>query len=116
MTTREFLNAIVSANLSDEMTEKANALIASLDKRNSARKAKPSKTAVANEPIKQAIVEYLTANGQKVASEIGEGLNISTQKASALCRQLVEGGVLSVNDVKVAKKGTLKAYSVKQFT
>ena len=113
MTTREFLNAIVSANLSDEMTEKANALIASLDKRNSARKAKPSKTAVANEPIKQAIVEYLTTNGQKVASEIGEGLNISTQKASALCRQLVEGGVLTVNDVKVAKKGTLKAYSVK---
>ena len=113
MTTREFLNAIVSANLSDEMTEKANALIASLDKRNSARKAKPSKTAVANEPIKQAIVEYLTANGQKVASEIGEGLNISTQKASALCRQLVESGMLTVSDVKVAKKGTLKAYSVK---
>ena len=113
MTTREFLNAIVSANLSDEMTEKANALIASLDKRNSARKAKPSKTAVANEPIKQAIVEYLTANGQKVSSEIGEGLNISTQKASALCRQLVESGMLTVSDVKVAKKGTLKAYSVK---
>lgn len=113
MTTREFLNNVISRNITDEDVEKAKALLVGLDKRNSARKAKPSKTAVANEPIKQAIVEYLTANGQKVASEIGEGLNISTQKASALCRQLVEGGMLTVSDVKVAKKGTLKAYSVK---
>lgn len=113
MTTREFLNNVISRNITDEDVEKAKALLVGLDKRNSARKAKPSKTAVANEPIKQAIVEYLTANGQKVASEIGEGLNISTQKASALCRQLVESGMLTVSDVKVAKKGTLKAYSVK---
>ena len=112
MTTREFLNAIVSANLSDEMTDKAKALIASLDKRNSARKAKPSKTAVANEPIKKAIVDYLTNNGKKVASEIGEGLSITTQKASALCRQLVAEGRVVVEEVKVPKKGTLKAYSV----
>ena len=116
MTTREFLNSVVSANISVEMTEKANALIMALDKRNSQRKAKPSKTAVANEPIKAEIVNFLTSNGTKVASEIGEGLNITTQKASALCRQLVESGVLTVSDVKVAKKGTLKAYSVKQFT
>lgn len=116
MTTREFLNTVITSAINDEMTEKAQALLAALDKRNSARKDKPSKTAIANEPIKKAIVEYLTANGQKVSSEIAEGLNISTQKASALCRQLVDGGVLTVSDVKVAKKGTLKAYSVKQFT
>ena len=112
MTTREFLNAVATANLSDEMTEKANALIAALDKKNSQRKAKPSKTAIANEPIKKAIVDYLTANGKKVASEVGEGLEITTQKASALLRQLVADGVLKVEEVKVPKKGTLKAYSV----
>ena len=113
MTTREFLNTVITSAINDEMTEKAQALLAALDKKNEQRKSKPSKVAVANEPIKASIVAFITANGQKVASEIGEGLNISTQKASALCRQLVEGGVLSVNDVKVAKKGTLKAYSVK---
>lgn len=112
MTNREFLNAVIASAISDEMTEKAKALIASMDRKNEARKDKPSKTAIANEPVKKAIVEYLTANGTKVASEVGEGVAITTQKASALCRQLVEDGVLKVTEVKVPKKGTLKAYTI----
>ena len=111
-TTREFLNAVITSEMNTEMTEKAQALLASLDRKNSQRKAKPSKVAIANEPIKQAIVDYLTENGTKVASEVGVALNITTQKASALLRQLVEANVLKVEEVKVPKKGTLKAYSV----
>lgn len=112
MTTREFLNGVISANISDEMTAKATALLASLDKKNEQRKSKPSKVAVANEPLKKAIVDYLTANGAKVSSEIGKALQMTTQKASALCRQLVEDGVLKSEEVKVPKKGKVKAYSV----
>ena len=112
MTTREFLTAVIASNISEEMNAKATALIDALDKKNSQRKAKPSKTAIANEPIKQAIVDYLTANGTKTAPEVGVALTMTTQKASALCRQLVESGVLKVEEVKVPKKGTLKAYSV----
>lgn len=112
MTTREFLNTVITSAINDEMTEKAQALLAALDKRNEQRKSKPSKVAVANEPIKASIVEFVTANGQKVSSEIAEGLNISTQKASALCRQLVEDGVLKSEEVKVPKKGKVKAYAI----
>lgn len=112
MTTREFLNTVITSAINDEMTEKAQALLAALDKRNEQRKSKPSKVAVANEPIKASIVEFVTANGQKVSSEIAEGLNISTQKASALCRQLVEDGVLKSEEVKVPKKGKVKAYTI----
>ena len=112
MTTREFLNTVITSAISDEMTEKAVALLAALDKKNESRKSKPSKVAVANEPIKKAIVEFITANGQKVSSEIAEGLNITTQKASALCRQLVEDGVLKSEEVKMPKKGKVKAYSL----
>ena len=112
MTTREFLNTVITSAINDEMTEKAQALLAALDKRNEQRKSKPSKVAVANEPIKASIVEFVTANGQKVSSEIAEGLNISTQKASALCRQLVEDGVLKSTEVKVPKKGKVKAYTI----
>jgi DNA-binding MarR family transcriptional regulator len=112
MTTREFLNAVKSAAISDEMTEKAQAMLAALDKKNEQRKSKPSKVAVANEPLKQAIVDYLTANGAKVSSEIGEALQMTTQKASALCRQLVEDGTLKSEEVKVPKRGKVKAYSV----
>ena len=112
MTTREFLNTVITSAINDEMTEKAQALLAALDKRNEQRKSKPSKVAVANEPIKASIVAFITANGQKVSSEIAEGLNISTQKASALCHQLVEDGVLKSAEVKVPKKGKVKAYTI----
>jgi ribosomal protein S25 len=112
MTNREFLTAVITANISDEMNAKANALIAGLDKRNEQRKGKPSKTAVANEPVKKAIVEYLQGKGTLTASAVGEGMGISTQKASALCRQLVEDGVLKGGEVKIKGKGSLKAYSV----
>lgn len=112
MTNREFLNAIVSANLSDEMTEKANALLASLDKRNESRKAKPSKTAIANEPVKQAIIKALEGKGVQTAAEVGVALNITTQKASALLRQLAEGGVVVTSEVKVPKKGKVKGYTL----
>jgi predicted HTH transcriptional regulator len=112
MTTREFLNTVITSAINDEMTEKAQALLVALDKKNEQRKSKPSKVAVANEPIKASIVAFITANGQKVSSEIAEGLNISTQKASALCRQLVEDGVLKSEEVKVPKKGKVKAYTI----
>jgi predicted HTH transcriptional regulator len=112
MTTREFLNTVITSAINDEMTEKAQALLVALDKKNEQRKSKPSKVAVANEPIKASIVAFITANGQKVSSEIAEGLNISTQKASALCRQLVEDGVLKSAEVKVPKKGKVKAYTI----
>lgn len=112
MTTREFLNAIVSANLSDEMTDKAKALIASLDKRNSARKGKPSKTAIANEPIKQAIVNTYKGKGAVVASQVSADMSMNVQKASALLRQIVAEGTATVSEVKIPKKGKVKAYTI----
>lgn len=118
MTSREFFTAIVadetiSADLRDYATEQ----IAKLDAKNAKRSSKPSKTQVANEPIKTAIIEYLSANGQSVSSEIATALSteespVTTQKVSALCRQLVADGLLSVADVKIPKKGMVKAYSV----
>lgn len=118
MTSRDFYTAIasneaVSADLRDYATEQ----IAKLDAKNAKRSSKPSKTQVANEPIKTAIVECLTANGQATASEIATALSteetpVTTQKVSALCRQLVAEGLLSVADVKIPKKGMVKAYSV----
>ena len=118
MTSRDFFTAIVadetiSADLRDYATEQ----IAKLDAKNAKRSSKPSKTQVANEPIKTAIIEYLSANGQSVSSEIATVLSteespVTTQKVSALCRQLVADGLLSVADVKIPKKGAVKAYSV----
>lgn len=110
MTNREFFNAIVSANVSDELTAFAQEAIAKLDKRNEARSSKPSKVALANAPVKEAIVAFLAEHANAVASDIATGCEITTQKASALCRQLVEDGMLTSEEVKMPKRGKVKAY------
>ena len=111
MTTREFLNAVIEANLSEDATEKATALLAQIDKRNEKRAGTPSKTAVANEPIKASIVNLLN-DQPKTAAEIGTVLEISTQKASSLLRQLAESGAVVATEVKVPKKGKVKGYTL----
>lgn len=113
MTYREFYNAIAnSTNASAELVEFATSAIEKLDAKNAKRASKPSKTAIANEPIKAQIVEFLTGKAPMPASEIGVGCEISTNKASALCRQLVESGLLTRDTVKVPKKGEVKVYSI----
>ena len=113
MTNREFFTAIASnENLSAELVKFANEAIAKLDKRNASRSSKPSKTAIANEPIKASIVEYVTAHTNALASDIAVACEISTQKASALCVQMVKDEILTVCEVKVPKKGKVKAYSL----
>ena len=108
MTRREMFEAIVNGNITDEVVEMAQNEIVKMDERNAKRKNTPSKTALANEPIKAQIVEVLTSEPQ-TASEIAEKVEISTQKASALLRQ-IDG--VTVTEVKVKGKGKVKGYSL----
>ena len=112
MTNREFYTAIINANVADDLKTYAQGEIDKLDARNDKRKNTQTKAQKENEGVMTAIVETITANGSMVASEIGSALNISTQKASALCKLLVDGGKLTVADVKVKNKGTVKQYSL----
>ena len=113
MTNREFFTAIASnATLSAELVKFAEEAIVKLDKRNASRSSKPSKMAIANEPIKASIVEYVTDHANALASDIAVACEISTQKASALCVQMVKDNILTVCEVKVPKKGKVKAYSL----
>lgn len=113
MTQREFFAGIVEGTVvTAEQATFAVEAIAKLDKRNEKRAATPSKTAIANEPIKAKIVEFLEGRELTPANIIAEGVEITTQKASALCRQLVEAGTLVVADIKVAKKGKVKGYAL----
>lgn len=114
MTKREFLQAVIATEtVAVNVKEFAQSEIKKLDARNASRSSKPTKAQIENEPIKKKIVELLTEVGEKyVASAIAEKVEISTQKASALCRQLVDEGKLQVEEVKVPKKGRQKAYSV----
>ena len=114
MTNREFFTAIASmTNISAELVEHATNELGKLDKRNASRAAKPTKAQKENEPVKEGIVRFLTEKGGfHTASEVMEACEISVQKASALCRQLVEEGTLTVQEIKVPKKGKQKAYAI----
>ena len=99
---------VIEGKVTDEMKEFAHSEITKMNDRNAKRKASPSKTAIANEPIKAEIVKGLT-NEPKTASEIAKEVGISTQKASALLRQ-IDG--LTVTEVKIKGKGKVKGYSI----
>ena len=122
MTKREFLNEVIAVidGTSEvnvlELKEFAKAEIVKLDERNANRSSKPTKIQIENEPIKEKILEVLSTGEKMVASAIAERVEISTQKASALCRQLVESQKLKVEEVKIPKKGKQKAYSILEVT
>lgn len=116
MTKREFLKAIASMNGIDaELSLYAEQELKKMDEKNEKRRNSPSKKAQENEPIKKAIVEFLKDKEEPItASAIAENVEgcTSTQKASALCRQLVAEGKLTAVEVKVKGKGKQKGYNV----
>lgn len=107
MTNREFFENVIANMDNEEMVEKAKSLLEALDRRNAKRAERPSKTAIANEPIKAEIAKVLTTE-PITASTIAKLVKISTQKASALLRQMN----VNVTDVKVKGKGTQKGYFI----
>ena len=122
MTKREFLNEVIAVidGTSEvnvlELKEFAKAEIVKLDERNANRSAKPTKTQIENKSIKEKILEVLSTEERMLTTEIAERVGISTQKASALCRQLVESKKLKDEKVTIPRKGKQKAYSILEDT
>ena len=114
ITMRQFFEAVVNGNITPVMVEKAKAEIAKLDATNAKRAEKAAEKAKENLPIKQAIFEFLVANGTKLTAEIAKGVEVlegSAPKASAMCRQMVDEGRLTSSEVSVKGKGKQKAYT-----
>ena len=111
MTFREFYTAVIANKVNTDEIEFAQAQLAKLDERNEKRKATPSKTAIANAPLKEQILEML-ADGGRFAADVAKALEISTQKASSLLVQLQNGGQVEAVEVKVPKKGKSKFYTL----
>ena len=111
MTYREMLTSIVNGTINEEVIEKATERLEKLDAENEKRKNRVSKKALENEPVKEAILGVL-GEEPKTATEIGSEVEISTQKASALLRQLVNDGKVEKTDVKVKGKGVQKGYFI----
>lgn len=115
MTQREFFTEITKADVAEHLKKYAQTQIEKLDERNAKRSSKPNKTQKENEGIKTIIVDVLKEKGGMFAADIAKEVDISTNKAAALCKQLVESGEVEVTEVKVPKRGKCKKYSAVAF-
>ena len=97
MTIRMFLENVVEAELSDEMTTFALERISKLDEKNEKKKSASSAKKVENANTKTEILEKMELGQNYRASEIGEMFGFSTQKASALLVQL-ENTLLNIKN------------------
>jgi len=109
MTNREFFEAIVTLNPSDELTQFAVDAITKLDHRNELRKGQESKSKRENASVKDSIVALVSACEEGIiAVDIAKALSteespISPNKVTALCTALVKDGILTAEKVKVGK-------------
>ena len=115
-TEREFMTKVLALNIEgadgEDIKEYARQAITKLDERNAKRKNTPTKAQKENAETMKKILELVSEKGAAVASEIGALLNTSTQKASALCKLLVDNKVFGVRDLKIKGKGSVKQYFV----
>ena len=113
ITSREFFTAVIEGKINDEIKEFAQLQIEKLDSKNAKRKTTDSKTQKENKAIKETLFATMEKDKVYTASEVA-GMEIdgitSTQKASALLRQMVETGTLTSEEVKVKGKGKVKGY------
>ena len=114
MTKRDYYNALLALKEvkgNEELVKFINHELELLAKKNSAEK-KPTAVQIANENIKEVILETLKQNGgmmtisemQKANAELGE---MSNQRISALIRQLKEDG--KVERIEGKRKAYFKA-------
>lgn len=103
----------------DELAAFAQELINKLDKKNSNRKNSTSPKQKANADLKTEIVNYMTENPNRAftAKELADKyttpeVEITTQRISALMKQLVDTGTVTVFKAKDTKKNMVNWYQV----
>ena len=118
MTNREFYQAVINANINEDMNAYAQSLIEKLDKKNENRK--PTKNQQANAEYKDDIRENLADGEIHTTKMVTDYLNdkypdltnpLTTQKISALMGQLAKSGELEIIDkFKDTKGNRVKGY------
>ena len=110
MTRREFFQAVADNNITEEIREYALNAIDKLDAQNIKRKDKPTKVQIENAALIDKMVEMFAGQSKLFAHTIAEKMDITTSKASALCRMAAKDGRVTVTD-EVDNKTVKKAYS-----
>lgn len=116
MTNREFYAKVIATTEDAEIKAFAEGAIAKMDERNEKRKVTQTPNQKDNEILKGKFIDFLTANGQKSAAEVGAEFKVSTSKASSLLSQAVTAGTVGAVEVRVKGKGKHKEYFIPDTT
>ena len=114
MTNKEFFTQAIALNVSKEFTEKAQALLATLEKKSASKAKAQTENAKANLAIAQEFAKVCKPNVTYAVSEIKAltKSELSTAKISAVLRVAEENGLVkSCTGYKVGGKGrAVKGY------
>ena len=110
MTRREFFQAVANNEITEEVITFAVEAIDKMDAQNIKRKEKPTKAQIENAELVEKMVEMFAGQSKVLAHDIAEKMEITTSKATALCRMAVKEGKIAVDDA-VVNKSVKKIYS-----
>lgn len=114
MTTREFLNGVLNANISDELSTKAQELLTALDEKNAKAKARPRKADPAVEERKNAVSHFVLNNvgGEFTADEVAEQTGLTAPQVASAMRTYVTTGTVKKGVRKVDSKHSKVTYII----
>ena len=117
MKTREFYQAVIDANISEEITAFATAGIEKLDHALSLRKVSAAKKAQEKEteraPIRDAIIAVMTTKPKTATTLIEEaGVEIKPQAIPSLLKGLCKAGTVVKTEVRITGKGKQRGYAL----
>ena len=117
MTVREFYEAIIKADVNEELVDFAQKAIDTLDTQNAKRREKNAEKALEKEaeraPIRDAIVGVITDEPKTATTLIEEaGVELKPQAIPSLLKGLVNDGVIEKTEVKVKGKGKQVGYKL----
>ena len=107
---KDFMTAVIAANISEDITNFATAEVAKIDGKNEKRR----NTATAAQKANTETVKVIAAgmSGTVTAAEVATKYGMTVQKASALMQMGVKSGIFTAVDVKVKGKGKVKGYTI----
>ena len=119
MTKREFLNAIATGEMTEEVIAFANEEIEKMDAANAKRREKNAEKSAKNMEAVKAVAAVLTEEAKTASMLVEEledvikredGKTLNVQYMSSIARKAVEAGMAAQVDVKVKGKGVQKGY------
>jgi Fic family protein len=104
MTYREYFNAVLNANISDEMNEVSVEFLSKLDSRNEKRKTVVTKDKAEAASRRDMVLGFLKENeGSFTRDEIAVAIGITPNQVTGACTTLVNEGKVNKTEVKVDK-------------